>query len=404
MIFINIILITLFTYLAVSVVYVFMFSVAGRVGRLKKVASTYTFRKFAVLIPSYKEDEVIIESARQALNQSYPKDKYDVVVIADSLKPESIQVLRSLPIKVVEVSFEVSTKAKSLNKALEILPQEYDYALILDADNIMEKDFLEKINASFVQTGVTVIQGHRVAKNINTNFAVLDAISEEINNHIFRKGHRILGLSSALIGSGMAFEYNYFKKVMATNTAVGGFDRELELKLLRDRVKMEYAEDALVYDEKVENAQVFQNQRRRWISAQLHYFSKYFLQGVWHLITRGNLDFFDKVFQQCLLPRVLLLASLLFFTAIAVILQFGFMIYIAPGANLWMLLVFMYITGLMLAVPDSYYNKKTLNAALSLPKAILVMFLTLFKLKGANKKFIHTPHSGTHTVNSDKVS
>lgn len=77
-----------------------------------------------------------------------------------------------------------------------------------------------------------VVQTHRVAKNLNTNMAYLDAISEEINNSIFRLGHVNLGMSAALIGSGMAFEYSLFYKAMMSNTSVGGFDRVLEMKLL----------------------------------------------------------------------------------------------------------------------------------------------------------------------------
>jgi len=41
--------------------------------------------------------------------------------------------------------------------------------------------------------------------------ALLDGISEEINNNIFRKGHQTLGLSSALIGSGMALIMSFLE-------------------------------------------------------------------------------------------------------------------------------------------------------------------------------------------------
>ena len=64
------------------------------------------------------------------------------------------------------------------------------------------------------------MQGHRVAKNHNTNLATLDAVSEEINNNIFRSGHRAIGLSSALIGSGMAFDYELIKSEMAKIDAI----------------------------------------------------------------------------------------------------------------------------------------------------------------------------------------
>ena len=224
----------LFAYLAFGVLYILLFSIAGlfKVKSNTKSVSKME-RNFAVLIPGYKEDSVIIEVAKKALEQTYDKAKYDVVVIADSFEQKTLEALKALPIILIEVSFETSTKSKALNAAMAQIGDSYDVALILDADNIMESDFIGKMNQAFDQ-GFKVVQGHRIAKNTNTSFAILDAISEEVNNHIFRKGHRVLGFSSALIGSGMAFDYQYFKSTMANIKAIGGFDKELELTLLRD--------------------------------------------------------------------------------------------------------------------------------------------------------------------------
>ena len=69
--------------------YVFVFSIAGIFPEKKKEGKPKTQRKFAVLIPGYKEDAVIIEVAKDALNQNYPKDKFEVVIIADSFKTET---------------------------------------------------------------------------------------------------------------------------------------------------------------------------------------------------------------------------------------------------------------------------------------------------------------------------
>ena len=271
-------------------------------------------RKVAVLIPGYKEDNVIVEVARRALEQSYPEQLFDVVVIADSFQELTLHKLRKLPIKLVEVSFEKSTKSKALNKAMEVIGDEYHVALVLDADNIMEFDFVEKINEAF-NKGYKVVQGHRIAKNLNTPMAILDAISEEVNNHIFRKGHRVLGLSSALIGSGMAFDYHFFKTTMAKVNAVGGFDKELELKLLRNRNTIEYLHNAEVMDEKVQKTEVFANQRKRWLSAQFIYFKRFIGSGLKELFFRGNVDFMDKVYQMISPPRVLLLGLVMIITA-----------------------------------------------------------------------------------------
>lgn len=390
----------LFAYLAFGVLYILIFSIAGLFTAKSNSKSITTLaRKFAVLIPGYKEDAVIVEVAKKALEQDYYKAKFDVVVIADSFEAETLKALKALPIKLIEVSFETSTKSKALNTAMAQLGDAYDVALILDADNIMKPDFITKMNSAF-DRGYKVVQGHRMAKNTNTSFAILDAISEEVNNHIFRKGHRVLGFSSALIGSGMAFEYRFFKSTMANIKAIGGFDKELELTLLRDGEKIEYLHDALVLDEKVQKADVFANQRKRWLSAQFVYFKRFFWSGVKAFFLKGNLDFADKVYQMIAPPRVLLagLVSILALSSLVFQLflpEVSAWLSVPPLA--WQVTFGAVVVAFLCAIPRTFYNRKTLNALLTLPKAFAVMFLSLFKLKGANKKFIHTQHG---TINS----
>ncbi|GLB51323.1 glycosyl transferase [Neptunitalea chrysea] len=381
-----------FIYFGFASIYIFIFAFAGLFKQKKRKIKEQKKRKYAVLIPGYKEDSVIVEVAEKALQQSYFKEFYDVVVIADSFQPETLDTLRQLPIKLVEVSFEKSTKSKALNKAMETIGDAYDVALILDADNIMEPDFIEKVNDAFDQ-GYIVVQGHRAAKNLNTSFAILDAISEEVNNQIFRKGHRNLGLSSALIGSGMAFNYHFFKSTMNKVNAVGGFDKELELKLLKDGKKIEYLHDAVVLDEKVQKADVFGNQRKRWLSAQFIYFKRYVWSGIKELLVKGNIDFFDKVYQMVSPPRILLLGIVTFITVFYLLI--GVFHLNKPFTILpdyWYIVFCITVLAFIMAVPKKFYNPKTLKAVSSLPKAFFTMLLSLFKLKGANKKFIHTQH------------
>ncbi len=393
----NTIEILLIGYFGFASIYVFVFAVAGLFKAKEKEIIFQKQRNIAVLIPGYKEDAVIVEVAEQAIRQKYPSDLYEVVVIADSFEKETLDKLKNLPIRVVEVSFEKSTKSKALNKAMEVIGDDYDIALILDADNIMEHHFLEKINTSF-NKGYKVVQGHRVAKNTNTSFAVLDAISEEVNNHIFRKGHRVLGLSSALIGSGMAFDYFFFKKMMSEVKAVGGFDKELELELLRKRMKIAYLHDALVLDEKVQKSEVFANQRKRWLSAQFVYFKRYVWSGFKELITKGNLDFFDKVYQMISPPRVLLLGLVLVFSILYLVNGLlGNPGRLIISQVLWYGSLSLTVLAFAFSIPRKYYSKKTLLAIGTLPKAFLLMFLSLFRLKGANKKFIHTQHGTINT-------
>ncbi|HEV9035068.1 MAG TPA: glycosyltransferase, partial [Puia sp.] len=106
-------------------------------------------RRIAVLVPAYKEDGIILSTARNLLQQDYPADRYHVFIIADSFQPETIGVLKQLPLTVLEVSFEKSTKTKSLNDAFKRIGEPFDIALVCDADNMLASDFLQRMNSAF---------------------------------------------------------------------------------------------------------------------------------------------------------------------------------------------------------------------------------------------------------------
>lgn len=387
---------SIWIFLSLNVFYLIFFALAGfrKPKAIQKQVARY--RKICVLLPAYKEDVVIIDSGLDAITHLY-NGEYDVCVIADKLQPETIRTLRENGVKVAEVKFEKSTKGKALWTALSALPKGvYDIALVLDADNLMEKGFLNKLNLAF-EDGYKVVQGHRTAKNIDTPFAMLDACNEEINNHIFRKGHRSVGLSSALIGSGMAFEYNYLIELLDGIGDTVGEDKEIDFRILKAGVKIEYLNDALVYDEKIANASVFQNQRTRWIATQIEFLKKYFVEGFVLLFKEGNVEFFDKVIQTILLPRILLMGVLSLFTLLSVFIPLG------PGPIFWLITWIVAATALLIAVPKRLYTKDLFRAILRLPFAFVSMALALLRIKRANKSFMHTPHtSNSNTTTKGK--
>jgi cellulose synthase/poly-beta-1,6-N-acetylglucosamine synthase-like glycosyltransferase len=180
MVVIEVLLLVYFIYV---VLYTATFALGGFLYKTPLSKTTTEFKTFAVLIPSYKEDSVILEVAAKAIQQNYPSANFKVYVIADSLQQTTIELLKKLPIGVIEVFFDKSTKVKSLNQALaRISDVNYDYAVILDADNVMEIDFLKKMNALIGEKGYQAIQGQRKPKNQNNNLAFLDGVSEAINN------------------------------------------------------------------------------------------------------------------------------------------------------------------------------------------------------------------------------
>lgn len=260
---------------AVNIFYLLVFSIASLVKYKKQVIrDSISFRRIVILIPAYKEDRVIMECVESCLGQDYPKEQYDIIVISDQMSSETNEQLLNLPVILEIAYFENSTKVKALNLALGHL-SEYDIALILDADNTISPMYLRQINSADFTDSIVAYQTHRIAKNKNTSMAYLDAVSEEINNSIFRQGHANLGLSAALIGSGMVFDFSFLKDELAKINAIGGFDRALELTIFNLKKRIGYLPEVYVLDEKIQNRRDFTRQRRRWLSAQTHYLMQF---------------------------------------------------------------------------------------------------------------------------------
>ena len=331
----------LYIWFAMNILYLLVYSLASRRRDLPLPPPAKEHKRFAILIPAYREDAVIHECVHSCLEQDYPADCFDTVVISDRMQPETNASLAVLPVRLVEVHFEKSTKSKSLNAAMAAIGNDYDMAL-------------------------------------------LDAISEEINNTIFRLGHAKLGLSAALIGSGMAFRYDLFRDTMADIKAVGGFDRELELTLLYRGKRFYYLPETFVFDEKIQNTGDFSRQRRRWLSAQWHY-CQTFAKFLWKALVARNWDFCDKLFQQLSIPRLLLMGFTFLFSVLFTVYRWTW------GLKWWLLLVLLAV-ALLVAVPKRFCTSRLAMALQKIPYTFLLMAGNIFKLRGANKTFIHTRH------------
>jgi cellulose synthase/poly-beta-1,6-N-acetylglucosamine synthase-like glycosyltransferase len=340
------------------------------------------FYQYLILYPAYNEDRVIVSSVRKFLDQYYLPESFHVAVISDHMQPETNRQLAELPTTLLQPVFEKSSKAKAMQYAMDQIQDEYDYVVILDADNVVDFHFLEQLNEECA-LGYKAIQCHRCAKNNDNDIAVLDGVSEEINNTIFRKAHNRVGLSSALIGSGMCFDYHWFRENVY-NLTTAGEDRELEALLLKQKVYIQYEPDIHVFDEKVSNKDNFQKQRLRWMTAQIQSLFN-LLPYIPKAIFTLNLDFIDKTVQQALIPRSML-----------VVITFAMSMLMTVISRTWCLkwwVLFLAICiALYIATPKQLRSHSVFGKILSLPTLVWKMVLNILKIDRKNTDFIHTTH------------
>ena len=248
----------LFLFFAVVVIYLLIYAVRS----VGKYGNEYPEAKkryrYAVIFMAYNNEDIILDTVADFRNQIYDKDSYDILVVTNNSSSEVYAQLERDGNMVISLHDDEVTNINALKTVIQYIDSSdlvFDNIILFDADNNVDENYLSELNNAFY-SGCSVIQTHRVAKNAETSIAILDAVSEEINNSIFRKGHAKLGFSAGLAGSGMAFEYALFKKYLARidNNSI---EKQMEYYLLKDNYYIEYLSNVYTYDEKVKQEEAF---------------------------------------------------------------------------------------------------------------------------------------------------
>lgn len=379
----------------IPVLYFLVFSVASLFYRQKKKKlKPGEKRKVSVIFPAYQEDAVILNSASAALRHRSELADLHILVIADGLQPATIETLRKAGAQVEEIVNTEGTKAAALEFAMKFIPENTGEMIILDIDNVMKDGFVDSILTSKLKKKLEIVQGHRTAKNQNTPYAVLDAISEEINNSIFRRGHRVLGLSSALIGSGFICDVALFKNEFVGHVKSKGEDKEFELRLLKNRIRIGYDDNAVVYDEKVQRSDAFYRQRKRWMAIQRDLQREEAKKAFRSLSGFTNIEYLNKMYQLMIPPKIITIGVITMGMVLSQILYHLFPVAMLYPVQLsWVILFILLIVTGITAFPLRYLNKKMLfKAVIHLPNVLFLMIKARLNLKKIGNDFVHTKH------------
>ena len=384
----------LWGFMAFSVGYVSFFSLVSLFCRRRRAATPLVSapRRFLVLIPAYAEDNVIRQSVGSVLSQDYPAECFSLAVVSDHMQEATNEWLLRQPLTLHRPLFDRSSKGRALSYAIDHTSGDFDAVVVLDADNTVGPHFLRQLS-TMLCTGVRAIQCHRTAKNSQTSVALLDGASEEINNTLFRLAHNGIGLSSALIGSGMCFDYDWFRSHASLLTTAGE-DRELEQYLLSERIHICYASHIDVFDEKVSTADNFQRQRLRWMTAQMQSL-KAMLPRLPHALVTANVDYVDKTLQQALVPRAMLLVLLPVMGVVSgcalLFSPLSWQLSAVTSLKWWVLLAVLAI-ALVVALPRTLRLRALQASVVRLPQLAFRMLRNVLRINLSNHEFIHTVH------------
>jgi len=347
------------------------------VNRYKKI--TESEYEFAAIITAHQDTRFIAPFVDSFIKQSHRKFK--VYVVADDCDISNIT-FEDERIILLSPSPALHSKIKSIQFAISNFKNEPDAMIIFDSDNLVHPNYLKNLNEYF-QRGFRVVQTHMLSKNTDNTYARLDSMGHIYYTFYERLVKMQLGMSSAILGLGIAIDFALYKEINYKNT-VGGFDKKLQSQLARKVRQIAFAEDAIVYDEKVEDAAVLQKQRTRWIYSYFGHFKE-----SWLLTKTGirNLNIGQILLGASMLrpPMILLILAMLTMVFLS--------IFIAPVLLYWWAgVIILFVLTFILTIATQSRQRGMLQSIKHLPLLVISQLKSLLKIKKARQNFLKTEH------------
>lgn len=291
------------------------FAVSSLVHR-KKFPSSEEKCRFGLIISAKDEENVIPRLINSIRSTDYPQDKLDIFIIAHNCKDNTASVAKELGANVIVFN---DLKANTLGYAYQyafkqINIHDYDGFLILNADNIVSKNYFTKMNDAFVHFDKKcAITSFRHSLNIKDGvmpamyayYFSASCVLTFVGRENFNVSTRITGCGYIIPTCMLENGWNY---TSITEDIEFSADKTLEGNTIH------YVDEAVFYDEQPTRFKTMWNQRLRWAKGQNTVSKKYFTR------------FFKAMFDKTKKNKVSLFVALTFNSFIPLQLFFIFVL------------------------------------------------------------------------------
>ncbi len=368
-----------------------LFLVWAVIRKVRPAAKNTEQYDYAIIVTAYEQTGSLHAVVDSLLQLSYTN--YIIYIVADKCDVSGLK-FNDPRVVVLRPPETLASNTRSHFYAIRNFIRPHDVLTIIDSDNLADPAYLNELNRYF-DAGFSAVQGIRMAKNLDTTFACLDA-SRDIYYH-FYDGDVLfnIGSSATLAGSGMAFKTSLYRECLEHLDITGaGFDKVLQMEIVSRGYRIAFNERAIVYDEKTTKSDQLVKQRARWINTWFRYF-KFGFTLVGAGIKKFDLNRF--LFGVILLrpPLFIFLILSMFFMAIS--------IWVSKLALiLWLAGFACFIGGFIIAIVHAHPDKRIVRSLLSIPVFVFYQVLLLMRSRNANKLSVATNHFSDKTINELK--
>lgn len=302
----------------------FFYMIIGTVHHKKPKKGEAKPHKLGIVISARNEEKVIGNLVESIQKNDYPKDLYNIFVIADNCTDKTAEICRNMGCKVFERNdTEHIGKGYALNYLFTKLHTEEEYKdivpeayIVLDADNVVKPNYITEINKVYDQ-GYEIVTSYRNSKNYSKNWITsgygLWFLHEarHLNN-----ARMMLKTSCSISGTGFLISTNVLKDYDNWNFFTMTEDIECATDYITTGRKVGYASTAEFYDEQPETFKQSYTQRERWAKGYYQVLYKYFGKLVKGFFKNfACWDIFTTLFPALFLT----VASAIFYPVIAIV-------------------------------------------------------------------------------------
>lgn len=249
--------------------------------KVKKLSNPVKNR-IAVLVPS-KNEKGVVHMMNSLERQTYDHKFFDTYIIVQDKKDEAVELCKKYTNMYSKVVEDQTCKGDALGGALaEILNGRKKYAgfIVVDADNILDEDFVLEMNNALV-TDSDIVLGKRCVKNylyskkyrnwvVNCN-GLIYTFLDKLGN-AYRSKHR---MHASICGTGIMLSGRLVEELGGWPFRSITEDFELAISSLLNDRRIIYYEPAITYTEESLSHKSANNRRRRWLLGYAQVSGKY---------------------------------------------------------------------------------------------------------------------------------